>query len=473
MKDRDIARALPQPGQRGDVLGRRQFLGGAGALMAALAAAPVLAACSPSGGRSAPSPGSASGSSAPSGDLTFFFGASSPEEKKTRQAVIDAFQTKFPKVKVHIQIAGTDPLQQLLTAAAGGQPPDVMMAWELLYTGLAKRGAMLDLGPLIAADSQLSSQLSSDGSPVLMNTFKYQQKQWALPEQFAGVFLYYNTDLFEQAGVEPPPSSWTDTTWTYAKFIDAAQRLTKKSGGKTTQWGFVDAWAPHLSASVLAMNNGVEWFSPPIGPTSTNMADPRFVAGWQFYADLAAKHQVAPTTEQTASVSAVDLFAQGKAAMALTGHWMYQQFATTSGLNFDVAALPMGPDGTNPKSDIGTTGLAIAADSNNKEAAWEFVKFSCGPEGQQIIAKSGLFVPVLHSVVSSPAFTGAHARLKNTGIFAGALQNANYLPITPAWGKIEPLVISQSTAVLQGKKSADAFASSIAPQIDSLLKSDG
>lgn len=456
--------ALPAPRN----LSRRRFIGGVAAVGAGLGVAPLLAGCGPSSAAASPS-----SSGKPSGNISFFFGTSSPAETKTRQAVIDAFHVKFPDIKVTTQIAGADPLQQLLTATAGGNPPDVMMSWELLYTGLAKRNAMLELGPKISADSQFAGQLATDASPTLMNAFKYQGKQWALPEQFAGVFLYYNKKLFADAGVTPPPGNWADRTWTYDTLVQAAQKLTKTSGGKTTQWGFVDAWAPHLSASVLAMNNGVEWFSPPIGPTQTHMDDPKFEAGWQFYADLAGKYKVAPTAGQTASVSAVDLFASGKAAMALTGHWMYQQFATTAGLDFDVAVLPIGPSGSHPKSSIGTTGLAVSAGSRNKDAAWEFVKFSCGPEGQKIIAKSGLFVPVLKSVVDSADFKSAHTRLRNTALFSDALDNANYLPISPAWGKIEPLIISQSTAVMQSKQSAATFGAAITPQINALLKSDG
>jgi multiple sugar transport system substrate-binding protein len=306
-----------------------------------------------------------------------------------------------------------------------------------------------------------------------MGTFKGGDQQWALPEQFAGIFLYYNKRLFDEAGVAPPSADWTDSNWNWETFIDAAQKLTKTSGGKITQYGFVDAWVPYLSASVLAMGNGVDWFSPPVSPTKCNMDDPSFVAGWQFYSDLANKHKVAPVPQDDGVAPATDLFAAGQAAMCLSGHWMYGAFAEVSDLEFDVAALPMGPNATAGKSDIGATGLAIAAASKNPDAAWEFVKFSCSSEGQEIIAKTGLFVPVLKSVVNSEAFTSVHERIENTSVFSGALDHAGYLPISPAWGKIEPLIVSNATEVWQGRETAADFATRITPQVDDLLKSDG
>src|ERR1700730_17196800 len=71
------------------------------------------------------------------------------------------------------------------------------------------------------------------------------------------------------------------------------------------------------------------------------------------------------------------------------------QFSGADGLDFDVTVLPVGPKGHGARPDVGTTGLAIAADSPRKQQAWEFVKFVTGPIGQAVIAESGLFVPVL------------------------------------------------------------------------------
>ncbi|MBF6480811.1 extracellular solute-binding protein, partial [Nocardia cyriacigeorgica] len=76
--------------------------------------------------------------------LTFFFGAR-PEEARVRRRIIDEFGKRHPEIRIRTVVSGPDALQQMLTYCAGGACPDIMMAWELLYAGLAERGVLLDL----------------------------------------------------------------------------------------------------------------------------------------------------------------------------------------------------------------------------------------------------------------------------------------------------------------------------------------
>ena len=165
---------------------------------------------------------------------------------------------------------------------------------------------------------------------------------------------------------------------------------------------------PYYSALLFGMNNGVPWSDPRMNPTHLNFDDPAFIEGIQFYADLANRHRVAPTASEAQSMATTDLFTSGHAAMALGGHWRYQTLDRAKDLDFDIAVLPTGPKGHAAHSNIGTTGLAIAASSPRKKQAWEFLKFAAGPVGQAVIAESGLFVPVLTSVIHSAGFAQAH-----------------------------------------------------------------
>ncbi|MGX1763421.1 extracellular solute-binding protein, partial [Streptomyces lydicus] len=223
-------------------------------------------------------------------------------------------------------------------------------------------------------------------------------------------------------------------------------------------WGFADAWVPYYSAACFGMNNGTPWFTPSVAPTRTNLGDPRFAAGVQFYADLALRHGIAPKVADQLSVSAPDLFRAGRAAMVLGGHWLYSEFAGRDGLSVDVTVLPVGPHGgPGAVSDVGSTGLAIAADSPRIEQAWEFVKFATGPVGQAIIAASGLFVPVLKSAMRSPGFVAAHREIRNLAVLTEGPDNSRPLPVTPAWGKISALLERDANRVLRGAAPATAL----------------
>jgi multiple sugar transport system substrate-binding protein len=404
--------------------------------------------------------------------LTFFF-AANPEEADARMRVIDAFQHQHPDIPVRTVLSGGNPMQQISTFCAGGKCPDVLMAWELSYASLAERGVLLDLNTLLVGDRAFAAELHADSIEALYETFSHAGGQYALPEQWSGNFLFYNKALFAEAGVPPPPPRW-DRSWDFSEFLDTAAALTKRDGsGKTSQWGFVDTWGPSYSAGLFGMNNGVPWSRPRRDPSHLNFDEDAFIDGVQFYADLANKHKVAPTASAAQAVSTTNLFASGKAAMALGGHWRYQTFARADGLDFDVTVLPTGPSapkGHDGRSNIGTTGLAIAASSTRKDQAWQFVKFAAGPVGQALIGESGLFVPVLQSAINSAGFVDAHRGVGNLEVLIGGPAHSEGLPITPAWEKVNALLDRAIGPVLRGNRPAASLKTELSPQVDEVLE---
>ena len=51
--------------------------------------------------------------------------------------------------------------------------------------------------------------------------------------------LYVNQTLFEQAGVTMPPVKANDPGWDFNSFANAAERVTKRNGNETVQWGLI------------------------------------------------------------------------------------------------------------------------------------------------------------------------------------------------------------------------------------------
>ncbi|CNW34815.1 sugar-binding lipoprotein [Mycobacterium tuberculosis] len=343
------------------------------------------------------------------------------------------------------------------------------MAWELTYAELADRGVLLDLNTLLARDQAFAAELKSDSIGALYETFTFNGGQYAFPEQWSGNFLFYNKQLFDDAGVPPPPGSW-ERPWSFAEFLDAAQALTKQGrSGRDRQWGFVNAWVSFYAAGLFAMNNGVPWSVPRMNPTHLNFDHDGFLEAVQFYADLTNKHKVAPSAAEQQSMSTADLFSVGKAGIALAGHWRYQTFDRADGLDFDVAPLPIGPRGRAACSDIGVTGLAIAATSRRKDQAWEFVKFATGPVGQALIGESRLFVPVLRSAINSHGFANAHRRVGNLAVLSEGPAYSEGLPVTPAWEKIAALMDRYFGPVLRGSRPATSL-TGLSQAVDEVLR---
>jgi multiple sugar transport system substrate-binding protein len=401
--------------------------------------------------------------------LTFFF-AANPEEADARQRVVDAFARRHPDIKLRTLLSGPDALQHMSIYCAGGKCPDVLMAWDLTYAGLADRGVLLDLNTMLAHDKTFAAALKADSIASLYQTFTFNGGQYAFPEQWSGNFLFYNKTLFAEAGVRPPPGRW-EQPWSFSEFLDTAKALTKRDrSGRVSQWGYVDSWVASYAAGLFGMNNGVPWSSPLMNPTHLNFDNEAFIEGIQFYADLANRHRVAPTASETQSMSTMDLFISGRAAMALGGHWRYQTVDRAEGLDFDITVLPTGPKGRAARSNIGTTGLAIAASSRRKHQAWEFVKFATGPVGQAVIGESRLFVPVLRSAIESPGFAEAHRRIGNLAVLTGGPTHSEGMPITPEWPKIASLMDRNIGSVLRGVRPATSLANRLSHAVDEVLR---
>jgi len=433
-------------------LRRRSLLRGAGALAAA-SLTPWAGGC------------------APDDDAVTFFFSANPEERDARLRVIDEFHRRHPDIRVRPVLSGPGMMQQLSTFCAGGKCPDVIMAWDLTYAELAGRGVLLDLNTMLAQDASFATDLKSDGIEELSDTFTYNGGRYALPEQWSGNFLYYNKRIFADAGIAEPPATW-QTPWTFDEFLDTAENLTKRTGsGRVDQWGFVNTYVSYYSAGLFALNNGVPWSTPRKNPTHLNFDNDAFIQAIQFYADLVNKHRVAPNSSDQQSMSTADLFSNGKAAIALGGHARYQTFIRADGLDFDVMPLPIGPrrPGRSSCSNIGTTGLAIAASSRRREQAWQFVKFAAGPVGQSIVGESSLFVPVLRSALTSEGFARAHRDIGHLAVLTDGPAHSEGLPVTPAWEKVYALMERNLGPVLRGTRPATSL-TGLAHDVDQVLR---
>ena len=106
---------------------------------------------------------------------------------------------------------------------------------------------------------------------------------------------------------------------------------------------------------------------------------------------------------KTSSLHHSDAFGQGNTAMYYMGSWQIQDFINGINAgehqalkdNWRLAKMPHA-EGVEPGSTIGTiTCVSVVEASDNKDEAWEFVKFMSGPEGAKIVAETGSFPAIM------------------------------------------------------------------------------
>ena len=82
----------------------------------------------------------------------------------------------------------------------------------------------------------------------------------------------------------------------------------------------------------------------------------------------------------------------------------------------------------------------MTAASQEKDAAWTFLEFALGPEGQRIAAESGRTVPSLRSVAETDAFLDPDVDPAHSEVFVEQIPFLRSVPVISTWPEIEDTV---------------------------------
>jgi len=129
-----------------------------------------------------------------------------PEETKVYQAVVAAFEREHEDIDITlVEVPEKDEhLAKLATSFAGGDAPEVFLINYREYAQFVARGAIEPYqGFLEANDID-----PNDYFPQPLEAFTYDGALQCMPQNISSLVIYYNTDLFSEAGLEAPPPGW-------------------------------------------------------------------------------------------------------------------------------------------------------------------------------------------------------------------------------------------------------------------------
>jgi len=416
----------------------------------------VLGACGGSGSTEQAPAGEEAGSS--SMVMTVWGSQLDPE---VYQARLDLFTAKNPDVPVELLYIPSDYSQKVQTMMAGGQSPCIIQVAEDVH-GYSGKGQIISLNEFVSgSDIDMAQRYGTTGG--LVQAYTWEGNLYAMPDRGGALVLYYNKDMFDKAGIAYPTKDWT-----WAEFLDAAQKLTVRTGDVVDVYGFAagDWWPWWMSfiyqngGAVLDANN-----KPVVN-------SPEAVEAMQFYNDLVYVHKVAPSAEDYANMgqgSPDPLFAQGKVAMSMTGFWAVNGLSRVKGLNWDIA--PLFGNKTNATVLFGS-GLAITKDCKTPDAAWKVIEFLTGVEGQQPIVTMKQDAPANFEVLSSEAFLNADwagDKKINTQALVDSAQIAFALPLTPKWNEMLTALGDNLAEFFLNTKDAQASLDAAQEQIEGLF----
>jgi multiple sugar transport system substrate-binding protein len=325
-------------------------------------------------------------------------------DRAVRQQAIDRFNKRFPNVTVDLQFTPiktwSEYLEKLVTQVAGGTAPDVVhIATEGVRLAVDKN-LVMPLSDLAANDPD-GKALLDDVDPTLVKSYTVNDKLYLVPAAWNNMMIYYNTKVFQEAGIERPADDWT-----WDDFLAIAKKLTKGEGADQT-YGY----------GIPYFNFGIHpWFLSSGAPllkndlTESNLNDPKVAEAAQFLHDLVHVHKVSPDPFSTDPNAVYQQFSTGKIGMTGGGHWPMQFFISNNFKDYDV--LPWPQHGTKA-TVFGADGYGIYPETKQKELAWELIKELTSKETMLQTVSAGVAIPARRSVAESKEFLAqpAHADL--------------------------------------------------------------
>jgi multiple sugar transport system substrate-binding protein len=385
-----------------------------------------------------------------------FLVSGGPPEQAAYAAVIEGFHARQSDVRVEMTaVPGTsDFLTRLTTDFAAGAPPDVFLINYRRMTQFYNHDAMEPLGPRLQASASLEEEAFY---PVALDAFRDGQGTLVcLPQNISSQVVYYNEELFDQAGIAYPAPDWT-----WAEFRQTAIALTLPDQDGDS---FPDQYGLALEPALIRMapwiwQNGGEIVDDPAHPTRLSLDQPETRAALQFVIDLAKVDGVVPNLDATAVASLQDRFLAGNVAMYIDSRVFTPTMRETVTFRWDVAPLPRGQQAANV---LHSDGYCMARASKVKDAAWQFIEYAMGEEGQTIASQLGRTVPSLRTVAASPAFLDSTQPPPSAQVWLDNMENnMRVLPKIENWNAIERTAATELEQAYQGAETLDEVIANI------------
>ncbi|RAP76617.1 ABC transporter substrate-binding protein [Paenibacillus montanisoli] len=353
-----------------------------------------------------------------------FMYSNSDNEQYLRQQFTDGYELTHPNIDIEIAAAinyddqrfeepdpskpQPDPYEKLKEMINGKNPVDVVVLESAYLKRLVEDNMLKQLDPLI----QESEFDIEDFVPTVIDGIKDAGggSIYALTPTFSASALYYNKKLFAEAGVAPPTDdmTWADV-FTKAKQVAKGEGQERKFGFSFNRWSGDPFWDSQTYAAPLQLkmfDNKAE---------KMTVDTPQWRKVWNEIAGLYQEKIVpsqedmnvggGPIKKEAASDTPVfnpfqgDLFINGRIAMMIGGYDYVNELeraknysaknANFPTVDWDVVTIPTFEEAPGIGGNIWLSNLmAITANAQNSEDAWDFIQFNNSKEWAKLKSRS-------------------------------------------------------------------------------------
>ena len=363
-----------------------------------------------------------------------------------------------PNVTIEMtDLGSTDYMTQLATQLAGGNGElDVLSIKDIPgYSNLINLGLL----------EPLSGKLTTDESKfngVLDQLTAEDGNYYAVPFRSDFWVVYYNKDIFDQAGIEYPTNDMTMEDFD-AKIREVYEK-TGVYGNIYHTWRSTTTLFGILDGEHTVIDGNYDFLKPYYEQVLSEQAD-----------------GVIPNygEQKTSGLHYSGAFQNGQAAMCNMGSWFiatmqkYNEEAESNGVepvNFGIVKYPH-PDGAPAGSTLGTvTSLAVNANSEKKEAALDFVNWCASEDGAKAVAAVGTF-PAVASDETNAIISGTEGFPSDDASLEALNTTAIYLemPLSDKASEIETILNTEHDAIMTESETVDEGIANMNEQVAALL----
>ncbi|MBT2659030.1 sugar ABC transporter substrate-binding protein [Bacillus sp. ISL-18] len=353
-------------------------------------------------------------------------------EKASLERAVKKFNETHPDIQVKLQTVTNDEYDTKLNALiAAGNPPDAGYVHETNAIEWGEKGILEDLEPYFAKDSSIKPD-------DYIGLYRNLGKTYGIALGQEIILLYYNKELFKEAGITPP-SADPNHPWTWDQFVDAAKKLTVDVKGnhpsdsdfnpdqiKTYGTMIGTNW---ITLEPLLLSNGGGYLSRDGKDILFNK--PESLEVFQKVADLSYKYHVAPSPQKASTLPSATVMVQNKQlAMYMNGNWDNATFGE-NGYQPGYAAVPIFKK---PANIIFGASTSLFSKSKHKEAAWEFLRYLANPNSMNSMYADSVWIPPMKSWYSEQdklkiwTDNKRHSGNYNQVVLPSVLNNISSLP---------------------------------------------
>lgn len=382
--------------------------------------------------------------------IRYFNFTSSPDHLDDLAEIVAAFEAEHPNIKVETSNAPYGDYPTVLQADfVGGDPPDVFELEYQTFVNYAANDVLLDLTDYIDPNTPYY--------PRALEAFQYEGKQLALPETFSTVVLFYNKDLFDQAGIDYPTADWT--------MEDARQAGLAITALGDNIWGIkapIQFWEFYKRAA----QNDCHFFNE--DKTESTINAPECVETVETMVRMLEDNVMPDDAEQAAEVSGddKDFFLTGRVGMLVSGIWMFPLFEPAD-FEWDITVdLGMKHKG----SAFFANGIAIAKSTKHPEEAAAWAQFLTASEtAARVRIENSWELPALDKPEYFQAYLEQTPPDNRQAVF-DSLNAVVTLPVIERQTEMQDVIGELLDAVVAGELDAQTALDIAKEEIDALLQ---